>query len=52
MFVEGIGDLQPVDEGGGGDYVLIAVVYQGHLSLKIVNIVLQALPSFHLDCEC
>ena len=37
MFVKGIGDLQPANEGDGG-YVLVTIVYQGHLTLKIVNI--------------
>ena len=50
MFVEGVGDLQPTDEGGNG-YVLITVVYQGHLTLKVVDVILQALPEFHLDLE-
>ena len=50
MFVEGIGNLQPTDEGDGG-YILIAVVYQDHLTLEIVDVVLQALPNFHLNCE-
>ena len=50
MFVKGIGDLQPADEGGGG-HVLVAVIYQGHPTLKIINIVLQALPDFHFYCK-
>ena len=50
MFVEGIDDLQPIDEGGGG-YILVAVVYQSHLTLEIVNIVHQAFSGFRLDCE-
>ena len=48
MFVEGIGNLQPINEGNGG-YVLVAIVYQGHLTLEVGNIVLQTLPNFHLD---
>ena len=47
MFVEGTGDLQPTDEGGY-DYVFIAAVYQGHLALEVINVVLQTLPSFQL----
>ena len=39
MFVEGVGDLQSTDEGGSG-YVLIAVVHQGHLALKVINVAL------------
>ena len=50
MLVEGIGDLQPADKGGGG-HLLVAVIYQGHLTLKIINIILQALFGFHLNCE-
>ena len=50
MFVKRIGNLQPADEGSG-NYVLVAVVYQAYLTMKIVNVVLQALPSFHLYCE-
>jgi len=42
--------LQPTDECSGV-YVFITVVYQSHLALKIVNIVLQALLWFHLNCE-
>jgi len=47
IFVERIGESQPADEGSGG-YALVAVVYQGDLTMKIVNIVLQALPAFNL----
>jgi len=50
MFVEGVGDLQPTDEGGN-DYILIAVVHQGQLALEIINVALQTLPSFHVDRE-
>ena len=39
LFVEEIGELQPTDKGSGS-YILIAVVYQGHLTLKVVNVVL------------
>jgi len=39
-----------VDEGGGG-HIFIAIVYQGHLTLKIVSIILQALLGFHLYCK-
>jgi len=49
MFEEENGDLQPTDEGRG--YILVAVVYQGHLTLKIDNVVLQTLPNFYLDRE-
>ena len=50
MFVKRVGDLQPTDDGNNV-YVLITVVYQGHLALKIVDIVLQTLPQFYLDCK-
>ena len=50
MFAEGVGDLQPTDEGGSG-YVLIAIVHEIHLALKVINIALQTLSNFHLDCE-
>ena len=39
MFAEGVCDLQHADEGGSG-YVFVTVVYQGHLTLKVVDIVL------------
>ena len=42
--------MQPADEGGC-DYVLITIVYYGHLALKVVDVVLQTLPEFHLDRE-
>ena len=48
MFVEGVGE--PTDKGHSG-YILVIVVYQSHLTLEVGNIVLQALPNFHLDCE-
>ena len=48
IFVEGVVDLQPIDKGDNG-YILIAVVYQGHLALKVINVALQTPPSFHLD---
>ena len=47
MFVEGVCDLQPIDEYGSG-YVLVIVIYQGHLALKLFDVVLQTLPRFHL----
>ena len=50
MFVEGVGDLQPIDEGDTG-YVLVAVVHQGHLVLEVINVALQTLLSFHLYRE-
>ena len=48
MFVEGVDDLQPNDEDGSG-YILVTIVYQGHLTLKIVDVIL--LPRFHLNYE-
>ena len=42
--------MQPTDEGSSG-YVLIAIVHQIHLALKVINVALQTLPSFHIDCE-
>ena len=50
MLVERVGDLQPINEYSD-DYVFIAVVYQSHLALKIVDIVFQALPWFHPNHE-
>jgi len=50
MFIEGVGNLKPTDEGSDG-YVLVAVVYQRPLTLKVGNVVLQTVPSFRLDCE-
>ena len=44
------GDLQPTDECSGG-FIFIAVVYQSHLGLEIVDIVLRALPWFHPNRE-
>jgi len=42
--------LQPTNEGGGS-YILATVVYQGHLALEVVDVVLQALPGLHLNRE-
>jgi len=39
MLVEQVGDLQPTGECSGG-YVFIAVMYQSHLALEIVDVVL------------
>jgi len=43
MLVKLVGGLQPTDECSG-NYVFIAVVYQSHLALKIVDVVLRVLP--------
>ena len=32
-------------------YVLVTVIYQGHLALEVVDVALQTLPGFHLDRE-
>ena len=37
MFVEEVGDLQPIDEGGSGN-ILVTVVHQGCLVLKVVDV--------------
>ena len=50
IFIEGDGNLQSTDEEVN-DYVLITVVYQGHLALKVVDIALQALLRFHFNYE-
>ena len=50
MFIEWVGDLQPTDEGGN-DCILVTVVYQGHLVLDVVDVILQTLPRFRLDRE-
>jgi len=50
MLVERVDDLQPTDEYSGV-YVFIAVVYQSHLAMKIIDVVLQALPWFHPNLE-
>jgi len=50
MLVEQVDDLQPTDEYSGG-YVFIAIVYQSHLAMKIIDVVLQALPWFHPNLE-
>ena len=50
MFVEGVCDLPPVDEDDN-NCVLVTIVYHDHLTLKVVDVVLQTLHGFHLDCE-
>jgi len=50
MFVEGVCDLQPADEGSRG-YVLVTIVYQGYLALKVIDVVLQTLHGSYLDRE-
>jgi len=51
MFVEGVGDLQPLMKAVTATSSLQLYTRQGHLTLEIINIVLHALPGFHLDCE-
>ena len=46
----GVGDLQPTDERRG-KHVVIAVIHQGHLALKIIDVMFEALFGFHLDHE-
>jgi len=41
VFVEGMIDLQSGDEGSCGD-IIIVVIKQGHLALKITDIVLES----------
>ena len=48
VLVEGVGDLQPTYERRGS-HIVIAVIDQGHLSLKIIDKVFETLPGFHLD---
>ena len=48
MFVEGVGDLQPTDEECGS-YILVVVIHQDHLTLEVIDIVLEALSGLHLD---
>jgi len=50
ILVEGVGDLQPTDKQGGS-YIIIAVIHQSHLTLKIIDILLEALSRLHLDGE-
>ena len=47
-LVQRVGDLQPTDEYCD-NYILIAVIYQDHLTLKVIDIVLEALSRLHLD---
>ena len=46
----GVGNLQPTDERSG-NYVVIAVIHQCHLTLKITDLMFEALSGFHLDRE-
>jgi len=50
VLIEGEGDLQPTDECYGS-HVIVAVTHQGHLALKITDIVLESLSRLHLDYE-
>ena len=50
MFVKRVGDLQSTDERYSRN-VLVAVIYQSHLGLEIIDVVLQALPGLHLNGE-
>ena len=50
MLLEGMGDLQPTDERYDS-YILIAVIYQGHFTLEVNDIVLEAIFGLHLDNE-
>ena len=49
MFV-GVADLQPIDERKGS-HIVIAVIYQGHLVLKITDVMFEASSGLHLYCE-
>ena len=50
MLIKEVGDLQPTDEHGNS-HTVITVIYQSYLALKITDILLEALPRLHLDCE-
>ena len=50
MLVDLVDNVQPTDECCDS-YILIAVIYQGHLTLKVIDIVFDALIGLHLDCE-
>ena len=50
VFVEGVRDLQPTDERSDS-HIVIAVIHQSYLALEITDILLEALPRFHLDGE-
>ena len=49
MSVERVGELHQLMKSVAT--ISSTVVYQGHLALKVINVVLQTLSSFHLDCE-
>ena len=50
VLVEGVSDLQPTDEHCDS-YILVAVIYQSHLTLKVIDIMVKALFELHLDRE-
>jgi len=50
MFVKGVGDLQPTDECSD-NHIIIVVIHQGHLALKITDVMFEALSRLHLDRE-
>jgi len=42
--------MQSIDERSG-NHVIIAVIHQGHLALKITDVIFEALSGLHLDRE-
>ena len=48
IFVERVGNLQPIDERSE-NHIVIAVIHQGHLTLKITDVMFEALSGLHLD---
>jgi len=49
VFV-GVGDLQPIDEHNDSHVIAVAI-HQGHLTLKITDVIFEALSELHLDHE-
>ena len=50
MFVEGVSDLHPPDERGGG-HVVIVIIHQSYLVLEITIILFETLLELHLDSK-
>ena len=45
-----MGNLHPTYECDGG-HVVVAIVYQSHLTLKVTSVLLETFSRFHLNCK-
>ena len=43
-----MGDLQPIDERGGGHDIVVGV-HHSHLTLQVTGVLLEVFAGFHLD---